>query len=114
MHLIIDGSKIVTASMLMLMQPTSGKTIYVTGSLLECVRVVGPESLDGRILELTSQMIWPSCTAGSTVNNPEGDWAEAVAFRQTCECQLPVCEEIGSPMTHWRASENKGNNFELL
>jgi hypothetical protein len=44
----------------------SAKCIYVTGSLWECLRVVGPESQGGQIPELTGPSQWRSGAPAST------------------------------------------------
>jgi hypothetical protein len=45
---------------------TSAKCNSVTGSLWECLRVVGPESQGGQIPEFTGPTQWPSGAPGST------------------------------------------------
>jgi hypothetical protein len=48
---------------------TISRHIYqqnVSGSLWECLRVVGPESQSGQIPELPGPMQWPSGAPGST------------------------------------------------
>jgi len=55
-------------------ESASAKCNYVTGSLWECLRVVGPESQGGQIPELTGPTQWPSGAPGSTWERRRQDW----------------------------------------
>ena len=70
--------------------PASVKCHYVTGSLWQCLRVVGPESQGGRIPELTGPTLWPSSAPGSTWERRRQDW----------ECQLQAWEHLGVRTTN--------------
>jgi hypothetical protein len=52
----------------------SAKSIFVTGSLWECLGVVGPQSQGGQIPEFTGPMQWPSAAPGSTWKHWRQDW----------------------------------------
>ena len=52
----------------------SAKCIFITGSLWECLGVVGPESQGGQIPEFTIPMQWPSGAPGSTWECWQQDW----------------------------------------
>jgi hypothetical protein len=68
---------------------TSAKCNYVTGSLWECLRVVGPESQGGQIPELTGPTQWPSGAPGSTWEHRRQDW----------ECRRQAWEHLGARTT---------------
>jgi len=56
------------------LRTASAKCNYVTGSLWECLRVVGPEFQGGQIPELTGPMQWPSGAPGSTSERRRQAW----------------------------------------
>ena len=68
---------------------TSAKCILVTGSLWECLRVVGSGSQGGPIPECTGPMQWPSGAPGST-------WERR---RQAWERRQQAWEHLGVPAT---------------
>jgi len=53
---------------------TSARWIFVSGSLWECLEVVGPEYQGGQIPECTGLMQWPSGAPGSTGDEPRWTW----------------------------------------
>jgi len=53
---------------------TSAKCNYVTGSLWECLGVVGPASQGGQIPEITGPTQWPSGAPRSTGECRRHDW----------------------------------------
>jgi hypothetical protein len=53
---------------------SSAKCNYVTGSLSECLRAVGPEFQDRQLPEFTELMQWPSCAPGSTWERRQHTW----------------------------------------
>jgi hypothetical protein len=67
---------------------TSAKCNYVTGSVWECLRVVGPESQCGQIPELTGPMQWPADTPGSTRDKPGVMWKESTPRYTQLEVSL--------------------------
>jgi len=82
--------------------PPSAKCILVTGSLWECLKVVGPESQGGQILEFTGPMQWPSGAPGST-------WERR---RQVWERRPQAWEHLGAPATSLGAPGNAGDRPE--
>jgi len=67
----------------------SAKCIFITGSLWDSLRVVGPESQGGHIPEFTAPMRWPSGTPWSTWEHTKQAW----------EHRLQAWEELGAPPT---------------
>jgi hypothetical protein len=78
---------------LYLLSCTSAKCVFVTGSLWECLGVVGPESQSGQIPELTEPIQWPSGAPG-------------IAW----ERRRQIYEDISGLVTTRRAPGSAGNN----
>ena len=83
---------------------TSAKCILVTGSLCECLRVVGPESHGGQIPEFTGLMQWPLGAPGSTWERRPQAWErrpQAWEHIESLESNLrnhnPLWEHCGAP-----------------
>jgi hypothetical protein len=93
---------------------TSAKCNFVTGSLWECLRVVGPESQGGQIPELTEPTQWPSGAAGSTWECRRHDWE---CRRQAWEYLGARTTSLGAPATSLGApritleQSGRNNNF---
>jgi len=65
----------------------------VSGSVWECLRVVGPESQGGQIPELTAPMLWPSGARESTWERGQRDVERR---RQAWERWQQACEHLES------------------
>jgi len=90
-----------------MLDSTLAKCMLVTGSLWECLRVVGPESPGGQIPAFSGPMQWPSGAPGSTWECQRQAW---VPRRHTWEhLRVPTTSLdaptncLGAPTTSMRA-----------